>query len=170
MSPRTPSGRAVAADGRARALTADEEGVASTARWQPQLPSGRQNSLPAAVEELSTAKMLRLLAGEETMVAVAEVDAIRQQELFDVDGFNFEDEDDSEAPPAQPTVCKEANGDQNRQPWCDVMRGERGCAAAGRPECWTHSELGGRVERAAADELADLQLPPQHARKPLPLA
>jgi hypothetical protein len=31
---------------------------------------------------------------EETVIAAAEVDAIRQQELSDVDGFNSEDEDD----------------------------------------------------------------------------
>jgi hypothetical protein len=34
------------------------------------------------------------ITGEVTMVAATEVDAIRQQELSDVDGFNFEDEDD----------------------------------------------------------------------------
>jgi hypothetical protein len=34
------------------------------------------------------------ITSEETMVAAAEVDSIRQQELSDVDGFNSEDEDD----------------------------------------------------------------------------
>jgi hypothetical protein len=33
------------------------------------------------------------ITGEETVVAATEVDAIRQQELSDVDGFNSEDED-----------------------------------------------------------------------------
>jgi hypothetical protein len=34
------------------------------------------------------------ITSEETIVAAAEVGPIRQQELSDVDGFNFEDEDD----------------------------------------------------------------------------
>jgi hypothetical protein len=34
------------------------------------------------------------ITSEETMVAATEVDAIRQQELSDVDGFNSEDEND----------------------------------------------------------------------------
>jgi hypothetical protein len=34
------------------------------------------------------------ITGDVTMVAATEVDAIRQQELSDVDGFNSEDEDD----------------------------------------------------------------------------
>jgi hypothetical protein len=43
---------------------------------------------------------------EETVVAATEVDAIRQQELFDVDGFNFEDEDDD-------TLWQYVNEDEN---------------------------------------------------------
>jgi hypothetical protein len=34
------------------------------------------------------------ITSEETFVAAADVDAIRQQELSDVDGFNSKDEDD----------------------------------------------------------------------------
>jgi hypothetical protein len=34
------------------------------------------------------------ISGEETTVAAAEVEAIRQQELSDVKGLNSEDEDD----------------------------------------------------------------------------
>jgi hypothetical protein len=46
------------------------------------------------------------ITSEETMVAAVEVDAICYQELSDVDGFNFEDEDED-------TLWQHIDGDEN---------------------------------------------------------